>query len=267
MWMIGIIIFLILLFLWCLKGRTGHPVLAKLKQWNYAHRGLHNAQRPENSISAFQAALDAGYGIELDIHLMKDGNLAVIHDSSLKRTAGADVHIEDLTFQDLERYHLLDSEEQIPLFEQVLQMYEGKAPLIVELKSVNNNYAALCQAACKLLDQYDCLYCLESFDPRCIRWLRKHRPELVRGQLAENSLKTKSRLPLLLKVILTFHISNVYNRPDFIAYKFADRNSFATKICRKLWKIQGVSWTLRNRESFDIAVQEEWIPIFEGFTV
>lgn len=265
MWIITSVIFLILLYIWCLKGRTGHPVMEKLKSWNYAHRGLHNEQRPENSMSAFSAALEAGYGIELDIHLMRDGNLAVIHDSSLKRTAGADVQIENLTTQELKQYRLLGSGEQIPLLEQVLELYAGKAPLIVELKSNGNNSAALCEAACHLLDQYDCIYCLESFDPRCIRWLRKHRPDLVRGQLSENWLKTKSQLPWLLKLILTFHISNVYTRPDFIAYKFADRNVFATKICRKLWKIQGVTWTLKSREDFETAKQEDWIPIFEGF--
>ena len=267
MWIVTSAIFLIFLYIWCLKGRTGHPVMEKLKSWNYAHRGLHNEQRPENSMSAFRAALDAGYGIELDIHLMKDGNLAVIHDSSLKRTAGEDVQIENLTTQELKQYRLLGSDEQIPLLEQVLELYAGKAPLIVELKSNGNNSADLCEAACHLLDQYDCLYCLESFDPRCIRWLRKHRPDLARGQLSENWLKTKSKLPWLLKVILTFHVSNVYTRPDFVAYKFADRNVFATKICRKLWKIQGVTWTLKSREDFDIAKREDWIPIFEGFTV
>ena len=267
MWIIGSIVFLALLYLWCLKGRAGHPLLAKLKTWKYAHRGLHNADRPENSMSAFRAALDHGYGIELDIHLMKDGNLAVIHDSSLKRTAGDDVTVESLTSQTLKQYTLLGSGENIPLFREVLELYQGKAPLIVELKCVDNNHAQLCEAACKLLDEFNCLYCLESFDPRCIRWLKKHRPELVRGQLAENTMHTKSKLPWILKLVLTYHISNVYTRPDFIAYKFADRKTFGTEICRKLWKIQGVTWTLKTREQFDLAVQEEWIPIFERFTV
>ena len=80
------IIFVISLYLFGLKGRTGHSGLPALKGWYYAHRGLHCEGRPENSMVAFAAAKNAGYGIELDIHLMRDGNLAVIHDSSLKRT-------------------------------------------------------------------------------------------------------------------------------------------------------------------------------------
>ena len=117
------------------------------------------------------------------------------------------------------------------------------------------------------LDEYNGLYCIESFDPRCIRWLRKNRPDLIRGQLSENWLKTKSKMPWIVKVIMTYHISNVYTRPDFIAYKYADRKTFGTQICRKLWKIQGVSWTLRSMEDHQTATAEDWIPIFENFTV
>ena len=65
--------------------------------------------------------------------------------------------------------------------------------------------------------------------------------------------------------MLAFHGSNLLTRPDFIAYKYADRHTFGTNICRKLWKVQGVSWTLRTKEEYDTAVSEGWIPIFENF--
>lgn len=256
---------LMLLGLWCMKGRTGHPGLQELRRWNYAHRGLHDETKPENSMAAFRAALEGGYGIELDIHLMKDGNLAVIHDSSLKRTAGVDVRIEDLATEDLIDFRLNGTGECIPLFQQVLELYEGKAPLIVELKVVGSNHAALCQAACRLLEGYDGPYCIESFDPRAVAWFRKHRPNVIRGQLSENWMGKKLPVPGILRWMLTNHITNVYTRPDFIAYKFADRNQFSTKLCRKFWKIQGVSWTLKTPEDFETAVREGWIPIFERF--
>ena len=254
-------------YLFCLCGRTGHPDLAKFRGWNYAHRGLHDENLPENSMAAFRAALEAGCGIELDIHLMKDGNLAVIHDASLQRTAGADVKIEQLTTEDLANYRLGGTEETIPQFQQVLDLFAGKAPLIVELKCENGNHAALCEAACKMLDQYDGLYCMESFDPRAIMWLRKHRPDIVRGQLSENWMGKNLAIPGILKFALTYHFSNVCTRPDFIAYKYADRKAFGTDICRNLLGIQGVSWTLRSREEYDTAVKENWIPIFENFKI
>ncbi len=270
MLILAIICFLIAilcLYLFCIGGRVGHPVIAQLKKWSFAHRGLHDAQKPENSMAAFRAALDHGYGIELDLHLMKDGNLGVIHDSNLQRVAGADVRIEDLTVSDLPNYKLGETEEIIPLFDDVLALFDGKAPLIVELKVVDGNYDALCRAAMEKLDNYQGCFCVESFDPRVIAWLRKHRPDLCRGQLAENWMGKKLPVSCVLRWCMTYHIANVYTRPDFIAYKFADRKVFGTDICRKLMGIAGVSWTIRSREDYDTAVTDGWIPIFENFTI
>ncbi len=252
-------------YLLALRGRRNHPGLEKLKGWNYAHRGLHDEKLPENSMGAFRAALDHGFGIELDIHLMADGNLAVIHDSSLQRTAGVNVTIESLTTDQLANYKLKGTEETIPLFSDVLALFNGAAPLIVELKTNGGNADKLCQIACAMLDSYHGPYCIESFDPRCIRWLRKHRPQIIRGQLAENSLHRYSNIPWIIRFAMTNHLLNFWTCPDFIAYNFPHRKTLGTYLCRKLWGIQGVAWTLRTKEDFDTAVAENWLPIFEGF--
>lgn len=266
--MVVILILLLLcaVFLLVIGGRRNHPGLAALRGWRYAHRGLHSAGVPENSMGAFRAALEHGYGIELDIHLLADGQLAVIHDSALLRTTGQPGTIEELTAQQLTDYILEGTQETIPLFSSVLSLFDGKAPLIVELKTAGNNASALCRAACDLLAQYNGPYCLESFDPRCIRWLRKNRPEIIRGQLAENAVKRSKSHPWLIRFVLTNHLLNFLTRPDFIAYHFRDRNALATVLCRKLWGLQGVAWTLRSQAEYDTAVKEGWLPIFENFT-
>lgn len=261
-----LIVLVVLLFVLSQMGRTGHKGLSALRGWNYAHRGLHGEGKPENSMAAFQSALEHGYGIELDVHLMRDGNLAVIHDSSLKRTAGVDVRIEDLSVDELPNYPLEGTGETIPLLQQVLELFDGKAPLIVELKPEGGNFAELSQKACDALADYNGVYCVESFDPRCVHWLKKNRPNIIRGQLAENFLKSKSsKIPLTLKVAMTLNLLNFLTRPDFIAYKFADRRNLSVWLCRRIWKIQGVTWTLRDTADHSTAVSECWIPIFEKY--
>ena len=263
--MILLILILIAIYLLMLRGRSGHSKLNALRGWSYAHRGLHDDTFPENSIGAFRQAVEAGYGMELDVHLMADGNLAVIHDSSLKRTAGVDKKIEELTAADLAAYRLQDTQEAIPLFAEVLKMVDGRVPLIVEIKTDGNNTAAVTEATCSMLTQYGGLYCVESFDPRAIAYVRKHYPDFVRGQLAHNSLRKKSPVPIFLRFLLTYQMMNFLVVPDFIAYWYTDRKTLSNFLCRKLWRIQGVSWTLTDMEQYETAVKEGWIPIFENF--
>lgn len=246
------------------QGRTGHPELDTLKKFKYAHRGLYDSQKPENSIAAFRAALEHGYGIELDIHLMKDGNLAVIHDCSLLRTTGKEGQITDLTTEDLKNYHLCGTEETIPTFRQVLELYAGKAPLIIELKS-DNNVEALVDAAVKAMDGYEGPYCMESFDPRCVHVLKKKYPQIIRGQLTEDYFRTNSPLPFPLKWALKHQVLNFITLPDFVAYKYQDLNTISNTLVRKFWGVAGVTWTLKTQEEFDHAVKNGWIPIFEHF--
>ena len=261
-----VLVVLAALFVLSTMCRKGHEGLKALQGWKYAHRGLHGNGVPENSMAAFRAALESGYGIELDVHLMKDGKLAVIHDASLKRTAGVDVKIEDLTETDLPNYPLEGTEEIIPLFSQVLELYAGKAPMIIELKVEGGNHAALAKAVCDIMDTYAGPYCMESFDPRCVAWLTKHRPDVIRGQLSENFVSIKqSKLPMILKFILTHQLENFVIRPDFVAYKFADRKTISNFLVRKIWGAQGVTWTITSQADLDTAVAEGWLPIFEGF--
>ncbi len=260
-----LLMLIFLLYVLAVKGRQGHPGLKKLQGWSYAHRGLHKAGVPENSMAAFRAALQKGYGIELDIHLLKDGNLAVIHDHPLVRTTGAEGKIEDLTTEDLQNYRLEGTQETIPTFRQVLELFAGKAPMIVELKATDGNHGALVDAAMAQLKDYPGDYCVESFDPRCIRYLREHYPDVIRGQLTENFIAGKGKLPWVLKFVLTHQLFNFLLQPDFVAYKFADRKNLGNFLVRKYWGVQGVSWTLKTAEEHKIAVQEGWLPIFEDY--
>lgn len=248
-----------------IRGRSGHPGLEKLRGWNYAHRGLHGNGVPENSMKAFRLAVDQGYGAELDVHLLADGDLAVIHDSKLIRTTGCEGRVEDLTADQLKDYHLEGTEETIPLFSDVLSLFEGKAPLIIELKVENNN-DALCEAVAKLLDGYKGDYCIESFHPQVLAWFKKNRPDTVRGQLTENYFRSKgSKLHPALKFVLTNQLLNFATSPDFVAYNCRDIDNVSNTVARKLWKMQGVTWTVRTKEEYEEAQEDNWLTIFENF--
>ena len=249
-----------------MRCRKDHPHWNTLKQYRYAHRGYHNKPTvPENSMAAFRAAVKRGWGAELDVHLMKDGNLAVIHDSSLKRTAGADVCIEDLTKEDLDRYVLEESSERIPLLEDVLALFEGKTPLIIELKPERGNHEALSAAVARRLDAYTGDFCIESFNPFVVRWFRQNRPNICRGQLAENFFRSESKLPVWLKFMLTNLLMNGMGWPDFVAYRFEDRKGISLRQCERVWQPARVSWTIRSKADLLQAEQEGCVVIFEQF--
>ena len=265
--LLGIVVLIFLLYLLCLRCDRRRD-WKKLRGWRYAHRGFHDKPRiPENSLPAFKRAVQCGFGAELDVHLMKDGHLAVIHDASLKRTAGADVLVEDLTAEELRQYTLEGTEYHIPLLEEVLPIFAGKAPLIVELKAERGNAEALAAVACKLLDKYKVDYCVESFDPRCLMWLWQNRPDVVRGQLSENFARhgDGKDLPGAVRWVLSNLLLNCRTRPAFIAYRFEDRDSLSLKLCRSLYGAQEFSWTIRSREDMAAAEEAGALVIFERF--
>lgn len=262
----GIVLLMAMLYLLSLRGRRNHPGFSELEKWHYAHRGLHDEALPENSMGAFQAALEQGFGIELDVHLTKDGNLAVIHDSSLKRTAGTDSAVEDLTLAEATACTLTGSQETIPAFRQVLELFDGKAPMIIELKTHKGNYAALTDRLLQELKDYSGPYCIESFDPRCIIYLKKHYPDKVRGILSCNYIKEGDKyLPRFALFLLGNLMANFLMKPDFIAYRHQHRKNLSCWLCRKFWGIRGVAWTVRTKEDHEKVISEGWISIFENF--
>lgn len=260
-----VILAIFLSFALLTMGRKGHKGLVELRKYVYAHRGLYGDGAPENSLEAFRRAKAAGYGVELDLQLLKDGNLAVFHDSDLLRMTGKPGNVADLTTSELKRHSLGNTNYTIPTFREVLDLFDDKVPMIVELKS-SGNIVDLCEKTCRMLDDYGGIYCLESFDPRCVRWLRKNRPDLIRGQLTENYLiKRKTMLPWFLRFVLKHQMLNFLTRPDFVAYRFSDRKTVSNFLCRSIWGLQGVTWTIKTKDEMNTAIGEGWIPIFEGF--
>ena len=252
-------------FAWSGAGRVGHPAWAELCKWRYAHRGYHDKPEiPENSIPAFKRALEHGWGAELDVHILKDGTLAVFHDSDLKRCTGEEGIIEDLTREELDKLRLEGTENKVPLFDEVLEMFEGKAPLIIELKTYGGNHLRLAEAVCKRLDSYEGDFCIESFDPRAMGDVKKLRPWICRGQLAQDFIKRSEDLPMYQRILLTTLRLNFLSRPDFIAYRFEDRDNPFLRLA-VMTGVQEVDWTIASKEDMKTAEEDGALVIFERF--
>lgn len=265
---VGICLILALAWAILLRARRGSESMRAMRQFRYAHRGLYDkaAGIPENSLSAFSCAVAHGFGVELDVHLLRDGSLAVFHDSDIRRMTGRAGYLEDLSAEELGDYPLDGTKETIPQFCDVLALFEDTGlPIIVELKSFRDNYAALTERTMRELDKFRVVYCVESFDPRCVAWVRKHRPEVIRGQLSQNFLKDRGKLSLPMAFATTHLLSNIMVQPDFVAYRFKDRKKWAPRLCRRIYGAQRVYWTIRSKEELSIAESDGAIAIFEHF--
>ena len=205
-----------LLVWFLLHGRRDGPGWEKLEGFRYAHRGLHGPGVPENSLAAFRRAAEAGYGAELDVHLTRDGRLVVIHDGDLERMCGVPGRVAEKTAEELAALRLAGSEEHIPLLEEVLPLFAGRAPLVVELKTDRHGAAALARDTVDCLDRFSIDYCVESFDPRPLRWLRRHRPSVLRGQLSQDFHRHPSGQGPWNRLALTNLFYNAFTRPDFV---------------------------------------------------
>lgn len=225
-------------------------------QNRFAHRGLYSNKVPENSLNAFKLAKNAGCGIELDIRLTKDGKVIVLHDANLMRSTGIDCNVSETTWEDIRNLRIFNSDEKIPLFSDVLKEMVD-VPLLVELKGEVNG-KELCTAAAELLDSYQGIYAIESFNPLIVRWFRKNRPNVIRGQL---SMKFKKKeLTPAFRFVITNLLTNHFTRPDFIAYDIRHRYQISFLICRILYRVPVVAWTVHqndNTDGFDGVVFEK----------
>lgn len=242
----------------------------------YAHRGLfdNESNSPENSMNAFQRAIDHGYGMEIDVQLTKDKVPVVFHDFTLKRMARDKNNkpvkgkVSDYTYFDLQQFHLLNSRQKIPAFQDFLELVHGQVPLIIEYKIENSDFKAeVCSISNKLLEHYKGAYCIESFNPFGVLWYKKHRPDIIRGQLADNFHKDKKIRDNPITFACQYLLFNWLTKPDFIAYNHKYENNLSRRLCHSLYDNTAVAWTIKNEEQlvkakrfFDIFIFDSFVP-------
>lgn len=259
-------VILLWLFLIAPRAKRNRPDCAALTNRLYAHRGLHGAGVPENSLPAFRLAVQGGYGIELDVRLAKDGALVLFHDETLERLCGEKGGAEDYMLPELKRMRLLGTDETLPTFSEALGAIGGRVPLIVELKSMTRD-TRLAQRAADTLNGYQGAYCVESFNPFQLRWFKKHRPDVVRGQLSGDMRAwAQGRAALqIMAALLKGLFVNALSRPDFIAYEFGRDSGPGCRALRALFGPLWAGWTFKTEEALQTYKSRYAMWIFEGF--
>ncbi|MBQ6806918.1 MAG: glycerophosphodiester phosphodiesterase [Lachnospiraceae bacterium] len=263
---IGAILVLGLLYLFMIMPRIWKkPEKSPHMGVLYAHRGLHDndSDAPENSMAAFRKAVEAGYGIELDVQLTKDKIPVIFHDFTLDRICGVSGRVDAFTYAELQQFTLLQSKERIPKLEDFLAMVAGKVPLIVELK-VEWMDISLCPVVQRLLSEYKGVYCIESFNPLALLWYRRNYRQVMRGQLSTN-FRRDGEYKNLFYFLLTHLLTNFVTSPDFIAYNCQFKGEPGRIICRKLYRSLAVAWTVKNQKQLESLEKDFDLFIFDSF--
>ena len=211
-----------------------------------AHRGLHDEEKPENSLAAYEAAAQCGYAIETDLHIIKDGNIAVFHDDTLLRMTGDPRKIEDCTMPQLKELSLAGTTEKIPSIEEFLACVDGRVPLLIEIKNMEyHKPKEVVKQIAKALDGYKGEYAIQSFNPWYVKEYKKLRPDIMCGILASAStgkdfgggISGAFKSFMLRDLRLNFTV-----KPDFVSY---GHWGFPRKSYNKFKGIK-LAWTIRS---------------------
>ena len=236
-----------------------------------AHRALHDVAdgRPENSRAAIAAAIEAGYGIEIDLQLSRDGRAMVFHDYDLGRLTGQKGPIRQRTAAELSQIGLLGGKEGVPSFAEVLELVDGRAPLLVELKDQHGQMGhtddALEQAAAAELEGYHGPLALMSFNPNMVGRMAELAPGWARG-IVSCGFKAMD-WPLLKKATR----ARLRDIPDFEAAGCSFISHHAPDLARERvsdLKAGGAAvlcWTIRSPEAEAEARKVAQNITFEGY--
>ena len=239
-----------------MPGPSTRAQLEPFMKQPIAHRGYfdNDSAAPENSLAAFQRAIDHGYAIELDTQLSADGTVVVLHDKSLLRSSGVDRNVQDMTDAELASCTLFNSSEKVPTFAEALKLINGQVPLLVEIKGeAGDDVAAISKATAELLDKYDGVYVVQSFNPFALQWFKENRPDVPRGLLSKDFIADGEGQSVVNRAALTSMLTNVAARPNFISYELKSDGQLTFEAMQQLSDLPCFAWTLKSQEELDKA--------------
>ena len=215
-----------------------------------AHRGLHDEQVPENTMPAFEAAIEAGYPIEIDVQLTKDKVPVVFHDDKLDRLTGLKKRVTGVKFADLQRLRIGGTEHSVPTFKEFLEFVAGRVPILVELKR-NRGSKGLERAVIEMLQKYKGDFAIQSFNPIAIRKVRKLDPCVYCGLLS--SKLSEMKILFIKKAAVKNARLFFMAKPDFVAFEINSFPNERVKKFREELQLPIIGWTIKTREDLERA--------------
>ena len=227
-----------------------------------AHRGLHNKELPENSMGAFEAAVEHDYAIECDVHQIEDGTIVVFHDDTLDRLTGQDGYVNQIkSKEDLKKYKLLDSKYTIPTLQELLDMVNGRVPILIEIKSYTKP-TTLESNLYELIKNYNGKCAVMSLNPYSVGWFAENAPEIPRGQLS-SFFKGIKQLGFTRKFFLKRMLLNKrVSKPNFIGYHYKD---VPNRYVKKYKNIPLLVWAVPSQQEYMRVAKHCDNIIFENF--
>jgi glycerophosphoryl diester phosphodiesterase len=222
-----------------------------------AHRGLHdmNRTRFENTLSAFEAAAQAGYAIECDVVLSADSVPMVFHDLTLERLTSETGDVIARTSAELGKLNIGGTADCIPTLAKALALVADRVPIVIELKGDDESDVRLVSAVAKTLAGYQGHAAIMSFDHWLVRRFQHDAPGIPAGLTAEGTKASDLEQHFaMLSANLSFVSYNVHHLPNtFISF------------CRDKLAMPVITWTVRDPNTVALTRAHADQMTFEGF--
>jgi glycerophosphoryl diester phosphodiesterase len=234
-----------------------------------AHRGLHNSTLGlvENTAGAVWAAIAAGYGIEVDVQLSGDGEAMVHHDDALGRLTEGDARLDRLSAAELKKVAFRNSAERMLTLGDLCDLVNGRATILIELKSRFDGDVRLANRVAEVLSAYAGPAAPMSFDPWQIVALRHKARAIARGIIAAKYRPHPywDQMPAWMRHGMGYLLTALVARPHFIAYAAADLPALAPMFANNVLGVPVLAWTVHNHAERQRALRFANQIIFEGF--
>jgi glycerophosphoryl diester phosphodiesterase len=234
-----------------------------------AHRGLHDEARGviENTAAAVRAAIEAGYGIEVDLQISADGEAMVHHDDVLGRLTEGEGRLNAMTAADLRRVRFRGSDEHMLTLGELCDLVDGRVALVPELKSRFAGDPQLPLRVAAVLSGYRGPAAPMSFDPQQLQVLRQKAPHLPRGFTAAKYRPHPywDQMPSQLRYGMGSLLPALTARPHFIAYAVSNLPALAPFVARHILCLPLLTWVVRSEAERQRAARFADQVIFEGF--